>query len=74
MGESERVAAFLDQWEKAGVYNDAVYTLGRIEGDYVLAVADLRTLAAKAALVDEMRDLTHRYALPGVFADILYDL
>jgi hypothetical protein len=42
---SERVLAFVKQWESAGVYGPAVYTLGRIEGDYELTVADLRLLA-----------------------------
>ena len=74
MSESERVVAFLDQWEMAGIYSDAVYTLGRIEGDYKLTVGDLRELAKKAALIDEMRDLSHRQHLPGVFADVLFDI
>lgn len=50
VGESdiERVTLFADQWEQNTQYSGDVYTLGRMEGDYVLTIADLRSLAADA--------------------------
>jgi hypothetical protein len=35
---------------------------------------ELRELVKRSALIDEMRELSMRYVLPGVFADVLFDL
>ncbi len=43
-------------------------------GHVRLTEGDLRETLRLALLVEEMRGLSHRYVLPGVFADILWDV
>ena len=57
---ADRVAAFLDTFEDAGVYGENVYSLGRIEGDYNLTVSDLRHLVSLARLHEIATDRTVR--------------